>query len=293
MNSDKQNILNHLKTANKMGNFFLRPFIYNLVVNNITGSSPLTSRSGMGTPTNPAIRLWPQDYEFGWVKFAYSCSTRLLRLNVVKNGFHGQVVLTETAGNPTLADASYQPGYIGLGEIAGSGELPFIKGSPDWLDTQYSYYFKLADESGSASTLTAYLAISGQQIVPQGGWHVQQDWTDYQPKSWSTNRVQIPANGSLQVDINIAGGDAIIDKITGDFSGACTMDIQYGSIPLTNGPIHSDNIKGETNLNGVVPTILAQQMAIAYNKSISIIFTDLSGSNNNVSLTFSGYSMYR
>lgn len=293
MNAEKQGILNHLKTANKMGNFFLRPFIYNLTIANIPGSSPLGSRAGMGTPTNPGVQIWPQDYEFGWVKFAYSCSTRLLRLNVVKNGLHGQIVLTETAGNPTLADSSYQSGYIGLGEIAGSGELPFIKGSPDWIDPQYSYYFKLADESGSTTPLTAYLAISGQQIVPPGGWHVQQDWKDYQPKSWSTNRIQIPANDSLQVEINIAGGDAIIDKITGDFPGACTVDIKYGEIPLTNGPIHSDNIKGETAFNGLVPTILAQQMAIEYNKKISLTFTDLSGSNNNVSLTFSGYSMYR
>lgn len=296
MNASKDAILNHLKTANRMGSYFLRPYIRNFVVSNIAGSSPLAARAGMGAPTTPAIDVSISSYDFGWVKFAYTCNTRLLRMNIVKNdSSHGKVTLTQTAGNVQLADTSYLSDFISLSLISGSGALPFIKGSPDWIHANSHYYFRLADESGSATALTAYLSLSGQQVVPVGGWHVQQDWTDYQPLPYSTNRVKVAANSSLSVDIAVGGGDAIIDKMTIDSTGDCTAGIKYGTIDLTpeNEPIHSKNINGEPNINGTVPSILAQQMALAYNQIIHVSLTDLSGADNYVELCFSGYLMYR
>ena len=285
------NDMNARDQAIKAGvkNFIERPYIYNIQVS-VPGSGTIYN---MGVPSTPyVLNITPSP--FSWIKtmFVTSSGTRLVRANIVRS--EDTKPTTATATGHAQTTIGYADGYVPLRHIAGSGMLPYIKKPAEYCEFNATRTITLADESGAASPYTAYLAISGTQYVnANGAFTLIGPWRNILNVGQSTNRVTVAGLGTSVVNYKMQNGDFVCTELMIDAQAACLINIVYNDIPVTNGYIHSSNINGEPNINGVIPNILTAQMEVMNTGNIEIDINDLSGSSNNVDITMGGFLLLK
>lgn len=291
VNEKRLNDMNARDQAIKAGlkNFIERPFIYSIQIS-VPGSGTIYH---MGIPSTPyTLNITPSP--FSWIKtmFVTSSGTRLVRANIVRS--EDTKPTTATAQGFAQTSIGYADGYVPLRHIAGSGMLPYIKKPSEYCEFNATRTITLADESGAASAYTAYLAISGTQYVSaNGAFTIKGPWSKILNVGQSTNRVTIAGLGTTVVNYKMQNGDFVCTELMIDTQAACLINIKYNDIPVTNGYIHSSNINGEPNLNGVIPNILTSQMEVMNTGNIEIDINDISGSSNNVDITMGGFLLLK
>lgn len=175
-----------------------------------------------------------------------------------------------------------------LSGITANGFTPFVLPSPLMVHGGTTLTTQMSDFSGSANSVR--LALHGAKIK-----NGKAPWNDPNIRErvpfFMTGRKQVSANSTENINISINfDADFLIHKITGTRDGAALVTIQDAAERAwMDAPVHIDNLIG----NGQFPNNLAAKRMVKFGSVINITIQELSGSDNDIDITFIGEKLYR